>query len=103
MAISMVAVVRVLPRGSSPCSIEANRHLQTPVERQCHRSEALRRVIDKGEVVAVFAPINLGIIANDDRSLSQMGSDEFECRSRHRQPDIEEHESNRPLDLTKGL
>jgi hypothetical protein len=32
-----------------------------------------------------------------------MRSDKFECRSCHRYPDIDQHEIDRPLDLTKRL
>src|ERR1700722_12439569 len=84
-------------------STEPNRHLQATAEGQRHRSEVLCRVIDKGEIVRIGSPLVFppGVIAGHDRSRSQMRSDKFERRSSHRYPDIDQHEVDRSLDLTK--
>jgi hypothetical protein len=45
-----------------------NRHLQATTEGQGHRSEALRRVVDEGEIVGVSDPVFSGVVAHDDGS-----------------------------------
>ena len=91
-------------RGSTAVqSFAPYRHLQTPGERQCHGPKLLGWIIDECEIVGIGDPVLLGVVAYDDGPASQMRGDEFERRSRHRNPDIDQREIYRPVDLSKCL
>ena len=60
-------------------------------------------IIDECEIVGIGDPVLLGVVAYDDGSASQMRGDEFERRSRHRNPDIDQREVYRPVDLSECL
>src|SRR5260221_5762253 len=80
-------------------SMTRHRQFQTTVKGQRHRAEAIDRIVDERKVVGVFDPIPLGIVAGDDGTWLQMRSDQLQRRSRHRDPDIDEHEVYRSIDL----
>jgi len=50
-----------------------------------------------GNPLAVSLAELLGVISDDDGALSQVRMHELERRSRHRRPDVDEHEIDRGM------
>src|ERR1700731_1864135 len=77
--------------------------LESSMERQRHRPEAVGPVIDEREILGVFRSLNRRIVTDHDGAGAQMRMNQFQCRPRHADPDIDEREVYRTLQVLQRL
>ena len=70
---------------------------------QGHGAEAVRRLVDEGEIVRVVVAILLGVVADHDGARPQMRRDQLDRRPRHLGPDVHQHEVDRAVDELERL
>src|SRR5262245_32239683 len=59
------------------------------------------RVTEKCEVLSILASVARRVVTDDDSAGSQMRADQFQRRSRHRHPDVHQHEVYWPVNQLK--
>src|ERR1041384_1628104 len=84
-------------------SSTSNGEFKTAFKRQCYRCEAVRRVVDEREVVSVGISKLSGVVGDYDGSRAQRRCDEFQRRTCHRRPDVDQHEINWRTNISKCL